>query len=216
MLVTAIGLAEATTFNVNNYTITNVGGVDANWSGSPAINFRGYNLTDSGLVTGQGVFWRGSGGPPPIPVAYLGKWTATGGFVPLYNTGDAGFGYYPAAMGNDSGTFSFWTESGSSNGHLWTSSGGVTSPAALASGAGLINSADGGRRRLARRDHGLLHDTVTHTGYTLPGVAMNINNAGQVGGSFNGFGEGFVWTENSEPVLGRRGNDNRPLGLRRG
>ena len=108
LLVSAAALAAATTFNVNNYTITNVGGIDANWSGPAALNFRGYNLTDSGLVTGQGVFgWRGSGGPPPIPVAYLGEWTAAGGFLPLYNTGDPGFGYYPAAMGNDSGLSPF-------------------------------------------------------------------------------------------------------------
>ena len=46
---------------------------------------------------------------------------------------------------------------------------------------------------------GCAYDTVTHTGYTLPGVAMNINNAGQVGGSENNFSSGFVWTENASP-----------------
>ena len=142
LVVSAAGFAPAAEFNASNYTITNIGGVDADWSGPAALNFRGYNLTDSGLVTGWGIYgWRGSAGPPPIPVTYLGEWTAAGGFVPLYNTGDPGFGYYPAAMGNDSGTFSYWTEFGSASGHLWTSSGGATSPAALASGAGLINSA---------------------------------------------------------------------------
>ncbi len=203
LLVSAAGLAQATTFNVNNYTITNVGGVDANYSGPVALNFRGYNLTDSGLVTGQGIYgYRGSGFPT-TPTTYLGEWTAGGGFVPLYNTGDSGFGYYPAAMGNDSGTFSFWTEFGSSNGHLWTSSGGVTSPAALSSGAGLINSsglAAGGDWLNATT--GCAYDTVTHVGYTLPGVGMNINNAGQVCGSENNFGTGFVWTENASTYWG--------------
>jgi hypothetical protein len=213
LVVSAVGLARAATFNASHYTVTDLGGIDANWSGAVKLTFQGYSLTDSGLVTGYGFYgWRGSGGPPPIPVTYLGQWRSSTGFVPLYNTGDTGFMPYFPATGNDSGTVSY-TNYNSPHGHLWTSGGGSTAPAALTSGAGLINSSGlvtGGD--WFNGTTGVAYDSVALTSTTLPGVGMSINDNGQIGGSIT-WGTGFVWTKNANAYWGAAGTTTTLSGM---
>ncbi len=195
-LVAASSWAAA--FDPSDYTATNLGGVaDSSTDLTGPTNFWAYSLTDSGQVTGYGMQQGSNGTANEV----LGSWNATTGFVANLNTPITGgypnspyvYNYVPVA-GNNTGTI-VWTDQ-SVVGHVYNSAGSTTAPAALlwVNSAGL---AVGGADPVGGNGPGIVYNTVTQTtvAANLPGVGYYINDAGQAGGTENGFTEGFVWSQ---------------------
>jgi hypothetical protein len=194
-------------FNLNDYyPPVNLGGVAANTTGTPILNFRAYGLTDAGTVTGYAVDG-GNGLSVPIIEKWQDqlRWTKAGGLVVTYqawNTaGTSGVGTgvpsFPAEtdVGNDAGT-TVWTNSKDKGSLL--KSGAYSTPSGVAPGGNWINSSGlAAVGNYFSGGSGSVYNTNTGTTVaSLPGAGLFINDAGQVGGTA-GWASGFVWNQSA-------------------
>ena len=92
LLVFAVaGFASATTFNVANYTCTDLYGVARTYNTSNLEpNFMAFDLTDSGTISGVGVYANLGGGGVPIINTRMALQCGPAGFGPMSFSGTYG------------------------------------------------------------------------------------------------------------------------------